>query len=72
MVVSGNGVFTCDNIWDESPEFYFFSKGIEETVPYDIISIPGGKLVSVIGDYDGLYRIVPKNTVWYITALQAQ
>lgn len=53
MVVSGNGVFTCDNIWDESPEFYFFSKGIEETVPYDIISIPGGKLVSVIGDYDG-------------------
>lgn len=53
MVVSGNGVFTCDNIWDENPEFYFFSKGIEETVPYDIISIPGGKLVSVIGDYDG-------------------
>ena len=53
MVVSGNGVFTCDNIWDETPEFYFFSKGIEETVPYDIISIPGGKLVSVIGDYDG-------------------
>jgi len=36
-VVSGNGLFTCDNIWDESPEFYFFSKGIEETVPYDII-----------------------------------
>lgn len=53
MVVSGNGIFTCDNIWDESPEFYFFAKGIEETVPYDIISIPGGKLVSVIGDYDG-------------------
>ena len=56
MVVSGNGVFTCDNIWDESPEFYFFSKGIEETVPYDIISIPGGKLVSVIGDYDGFVQ----------------
>lgn len=56
MVVSGNGVFTCDNIWDESPEFYFFSKGIEETVPYDIISIPGGKLVSVISDYDGFVQ----------------
>lgn len=53
MVVSGNGIFTCDNIWEESPEFSFFAKGIEETVPYDIISIPGGKLVSVIGDYDG-------------------
>lgn len=56
MVVSGNGIFTCDNIWEESPEFSFFAKGIEETVPYDIISIPGGKLVSVIGDYDGFVQ----------------
>lgn len=56
MVVSGNGIFSCDNIWDENPEFYFFAKGIEETVPYDIISIPGGKLVSVIGDYDGFVQ----------------
>lgn len=56
MVVSGNGIFACDNIWDEKPEFCFFSKGIEETVPYDIISIPGGELVSVIGDYDGFVQ----------------
>ena len=55
MVVSGNGVFACDNIWDESENnFYFNAKGIEETVPLDIMSIPGGPLVTAIGDYDGM------------------
>lgn len=53
MVVSGNGIYACDNIWDAAPEFYFFAKGVEETVPYDIVSIPGGKLVTVTADYDG-------------------
>lgn len=56
MVVSGNGIFSCDNIWDETPEFYFFAKGIEETVPYELVSIPGGKLVTVCGDYDGFIQ----------------
>lgn len=31
----------------------FEAKGIEETVPEDIVSIPGGPTVSVILDYDG-------------------
>ncbi len=31
----------------------FAGHGIEEVVPEDIVSIPGGPLVSVIGDYDG-------------------
>lgn len=53
MVVSGNGIYACDNIWDAAPEFYFFAKGVEETVPYELVSIPGGELVTVIGDYDG-------------------
>ena len=53
MVVSGNGIFSCDNIWDEHPAFYFFAEGIEETVPYELVSIPGGELVTVVGDYDG-------------------
>ncbi len=53
MVVSGNGIFACDNIWDEKPEFYFNSKGIEETVPLEMVSIKGGKLITAIGDYDG-------------------
>lgn len=53
MVVSGNGIFTCDNVWDEKPDFYFFAKGIEETVPSEMVSIPGGKLVTSVYDYDG-------------------
>lgn len=53
MVTSGNGVFACDNIWDEHPEFYFNARGIEEVVPEDIITMEGYPLISAIGDYDG-------------------
>lgn len=53
MVISGNGLYRSDNIWDEVPHIYFFAKGIEETVPLDCVSIPGGVLFSAIGDYDG-------------------
>lgn len=76
MVVSGNGIFSCDNIWDETPEFYFFAKGIEETVPYELVSIPGGKLVTVCGDYDGFvqdsadeYGMVMSSTAGSMTSL---
>ena len=34
----------------------FAAKGIEETVPQDMVSIPGGPIVSVIGDYDGFIQ----------------
>lgn len=63
MVVSGNGIFSCDNIWDEEPEFYFFAKGVEETVPYELVSVPAdeaypqGQLVTVCGDYDGFAQV---------------
>ncbi|MDE5742451.1 MAG: hypothetical protein K2H90_08395, partial [Oscillospiraceae bacterium] len=53
MVNSGNGIFSCDNIWDDTPEFYFDSLGIEETVPLDIITMKDYPLISAIGDYDG-------------------
>lgn len=53
MVNSGNGVFSCDNIWDETPKFYFDALGIEETVPLDIITLKDYPLVSSAGDYDG-------------------
>lgn len=53
MVVSGNGIFASDNIWDEKPKIYFNAHGLEETVPLDIMSIPGGPLVTAVGDYDG-------------------
>ena len=52
-VISGNGLFTCENVNASSTTWKFLAKGIEETVPLDIVSITGGPLVSVIGDYDG-------------------
>lgn len=55
-VTSGNGIFTTNNIWceaEEGPTFYFDVNGIEETVPLDLVSVPGGDLFSVIGDYTG-------------------
>lgn len=52
-VVSGNGIYHAENLNDSMPIWNFESKGIEETVPLDIVSIPGGPLVTAIGDYDG-------------------
>jgi xyloglucan-specific exo-beta-1,4-glucanase len=52
-VTSGNGIFKTANI-DAAPTTWTFDvKGLEETVPLDLVSIPGGPLVSAIGDYDG-------------------
>ncbi len=53
MVTSGNGIFACDNIFDDAPEFYFNAQGIEETVPMDIITMKDYPLVSAALDYDG-------------------
>lgn len=52
-VTSGNGIFSCDNVNAATTNWKFNCHGIEETVPLDIVSIPGGPVVSVIGDYDG-------------------
>lgn len=52
-VTSGNGVFRTANI-DASPTTWTFTvDGLEETVPLGFASIPGGPLVSAIGDIDG-------------------
>ncbi len=53
FITSGNGVFACDNIWDELPQYYFHPDGIEEVVALDMVSVPGGNPYSAIGDYDG-------------------
>ncbi len=52
-VSSGNGVFEWQQIWTEDPQLVFHADGIEEVVCLDMVSIPGGDPVSVIGDYDG-------------------
>ena len=53
-VVSGNGVFTCEDTWAECPTIRFAADGIEEVVSLDFISRPGKDPVSVIGD--GFYH----------------
>ena len=53
-VVSGNGIFTTDDIGAAPCVWKFNVRGLEETVPLDLVSIPGGgPVLSVIGDYDG-------------------
>lgn len=52
-ITSGNGVFRTDDVAATVSVWKFQSRGIEETVPLDAISIPNGPLISVIGDYDG-------------------
>lgn len=56
FVISGNGLFMTENISAVSTgkaTWNFMVKGIEETVPFGIVSMPNDSLVSVIGDYSG-------------------
>lgn len=53
FVVSGNGVFASEDIAATRPVWKFMSKGLEETVMLDLISIPGGPLISSVGDQGG-------------------
>ena len=54
LMTSGNGVYACDNVWDESGvQFYFQPDGVEEVVALDGVSVPEGAFYSAIGDYDG-------------------
>ncbi|HSQ42136.1 MAG TPA: hypothetical protein VLM37_07655 [Fibrobacteraceae bacterium] len=52
-VTSGNGVWETDDITASAQTWKFQSKGIEETVPLDAVSLSSGVLLSAIGDYDG-------------------
>ena len=53
-MLSGNGIFACDNVWASyGIQFYFVPKGVEETVPLDMVSVKGGYAYSAILDYDG-------------------
>jgi xyloglucan-specific exo-beta-1,4-glucanase len=51
---SGNGIYSTNQLAPGARfQWNFTVKGLEETVPFDVMSIPGGPLISVIGDYDG-------------------
>jgi xyloglucan-specific exo-beta-1,4-glucanase len=53
MVVSGNGIFKSADIHAAQSVWKFEDIGLEESVPLNLISIPGGPVISAIGDYDG-------------------
>jgi len=50
---SGNGVFRTDDVGASRAVWKFQSNGIEETVPMDLVSVPGGPVVTALMDYDG-------------------
>jgi hypothetical protein len=58
-VISGNGVFRTTDLDAPTSVWKFDVHGMEETGSYAAESIPGGPLVSVIGDYDGFVHTDP-------------
>jgi hypothetical protein len=52
-VTSGNGIFQTSDVSAAQSSWLFSGSGVEEMVPLDAVSVPGGSLVTVIGDYDG-------------------
>ncbi|HEX7584007.1 MAG TPA: T9SS type A sorting domain-containing protein, partial [Prolixibacteraceae bacterium] len=54
FVTSGNGLFMTQNLSAATSSWIFQVKGLDETVPLDLVNPPyGAPLISVIGDYDG-------------------
>jgi photosystem II stability/assembly factor-like uncharacterized protein len=58
-VTSGNGVFKTADIDAKPATWTFTVKGLEETVPLGLVSVPDGRVVSAIGDYDGFMHDDP-------------
>ena len=59
MLTSGNGLFMTENISATKSTWTFQVNGLEETVPLDMVSIPNGPFISVIGDYNGFVHTDP-------------
>jgi photosystem II stability/assembly factor-like uncharacterized protein len=54
MWVTGYGLWASNNIGEKHATWYFNDRGIEETVPMQIISPPSGaRLFTAVGDVDG-------------------
>ncbi len=58
-VTSGNGIFHTADIDATPARWSFHVRGLEETVPLNAVSVPGGPLVSAIGDIDGFLHADP-------------
>ena len=56
---SGNGLFMTENISSATSTWTFQVNGLEEMVPLDMVSIPNGPFISVIGDYGGFIHTDP-------------
>ena len=57
--ISGNGLFMTENLSTSTIDLKFMVKGLEETVPLDMVSLSSGQVITVVGDYDGgLYSAV--------------
>ena len=61
--ISGNGVYKTSDIDAPTSVWKFDVHGIEESGTYAVESIPGGPLVSIIGDYDGFIQNDPSQYV---------
>lgn len=60
LINSGNGLFVNNDITNVAGVWNFTVKGMEETVPRNMVSINGGgPLISVISDYDGFTQANP-------------
>jgi xyloglucan-specific exo-beta-1,4-glucanase len=55
FVGSGNGIFATENLNSgiTVSTWKFMVKGLEETVPLDFISVPGGPFITSVGDQGG-------------------
>jgi hypothetical protein len=66
-VTSGNGIFKSTNVGAAQPGWTFNVNGLEETVVLGGASVPGGALITAVGDVDGFRHY---NTWGYGARLQ--
>lgn len=52
---SGQGIFMTENLFASRPKFQMAVRGLEETVPTDIVSCEGIPLTVSMRDYDGCF-----------------
>ncbi len=53
FVISGNGIYTSSNFSAQPSNWRMAVNGLEETVVLDVITIPNGPTLTVMGDYCG-------------------